>query len=66
MTIDIDLDNDAEEIILVVDNHRFLRAAKTDNPNEPRLCKKFKAIEEEDDNLYKTLRYIVIKLFALE
>ena len=65
MSLDIQLDPDTEEIILVVDDHRVLKASRGDSPTDLILCNNFKELEGDDDHLYKVLRGVVIKLFAL-
>lgn len=66
MTLDITVDHDAEEVVIVLDNHLVLRANKGDEPKSLILCKNFKELEEDEEEIYSTLCSIVNQLFALE
>ena len=69
MTLDITVDHDAEEVVIILDNHKALRANKGEKPGSLILCKNFKALEYDEEDggkLFSTLRLIVLKLFALE
>ena len=66
MTLDITLEPDAEEIIIVLDNHRVLKANKGATAKDLKLCRNFRSLEEEDEKLFRTLRSLAVNLFTLD
>ena len=66
MTFDITLEPDAEEVVIVLDSASVLKANKGLQPKEVKLCKAFRALEEEDEKLYRVLRSFAINLLSLE
>ncbi len=65
MTLDITFEPDAEEIVIVLNDEKVIKASKGYD-NETILCKNFKAIEEDNEELFEALKNIVDLLFAVE
>ena len=65
MTFDIDYQEDAEEVVIVIDNHLTVRANQGNREGEIVYCKKFRGLADEDEELFNTLKFIVAKLFAM-
>lgn len=65
MTLDITLSQEAEELVIVLDDHLVLKAQKGERPGRPELCENFKNLAGEDEATFKALRTIANALLAL-
>ena len=65
MTLDITLDNEAEQVVMILDDQQVLKANKGLSPREVKLNKAFRALEEEDDKVFKLLRKFSVDLLSL-
>jgi hypothetical protein len=66
MTLEVDFDVDAEEVVIVLDSHSVLKASKGDSLDKHRLCHNFEQLAEEDEELFRLLRSLVNNLFSLQ